>query len=191
MLIRITAIIFFTTAVSSVIFQGKAFALLKVFEERLGGIGESATLIGWLAFIVFAIASMAQLAVGNLLDRYGPRLVFSGVALIQIAFFLMMPGLTDWAALLVALSFMLGAFGQIRIKDYMIGRMAKSELRASIYGTRYIVSFAALAAVLPMISYVHANLGFDVLFRILAILLAVLVLPGRLPSPTPEPVAAE
>jgi MFS family permease len=196
MLIRITAIIFFTTAVSSIIFQGTTFALPKVFEERLVGIGQSATLIGWLAFIVFAIASMAQLVVGNLLDRYGPRLVFSGVAVIQIVFFLMMPGLTDWPALIVALCFMLGAFGQIPINDYMIGRMAKSELRASIYGTRYIVSFAVLAAVLPLIAYVHANWGFDVLFRIravaaFAILLAVLLLPGRLPSPVPEPVAAE
>ena len=53
-----------------------------------------------------------------------------------------------------------------------------------------------LAAVLPLIAYVHANWGFDVLFRILAvaafaILLAVMLLPGRLPSPVPEPVAAE
>jgi MFS family permease len=197
MLIRITAIIFFTTAVSSIIFQGTTFALPKVFEERLGGLAESATLIGWLAFIVFAIASMAQVVVGNLLDRYGPRLVFSGVAAIQIVFFLMMPGLSDWPALIVALGFMLGAFGQIPINDYMIGRMAKSELRASIYGTRYIVSFAVLAAVLPLIAYVHANWGFDLLFHILAaaataILIAVSLLPGRLPSPAPEPpVAAE
>jgi len=194
MLIRVTAIIFFTTAVSSIIFQGTTFALPKVFEERLTGIAASATLIGWLAFLVFAIASMAQLVVGNLLDRLGPRPVFAGVAAIQIVFFLMMPGLTDWPALIVALCFMLGAFGQIPINDYMIGRMAKSELRASIYGTRYIVSFAVLAAVLPLIAYVHANWGFDVLFRILAlaafaILAAVLMLPGRLPQP--EPVPAE
>ncbi len=94
MLIRVTAIIFFTTAVSSIIFQGTTFALPKVFEERLGGIAESRQrFIGWLAFLVFAIASMAQLVVGNLLDRYGPRLVFSGVAVIQIIFFLLMPGL--------------------------------------------------------------------------------------------------
>ncbi|MBU2533703.1 MAG: MFS transporter [Alphaproteobacteria bacterium] len=190
MLLRITVIIFFTTAVSSIIFQGTTFTLPKVFEERLGGIGSSATVIGWLAFIVFAIASFAQVVVGNLLDRYGPRLVFASVAAIQIVFFLIMPGLTDWAALFVALCFMLGAFGQIPINDYMIGRMAKSELRASIYGARYIVSFAVLAAVLPLISWVHSNWGFDVLFHILAaaamaILAAVLLLPGRLPEPVP------
>jgi MFS family permease len=196
LLIRITTIIFFTTAVASIIFQGTTFALPKVFDERLGGIAPTATLVGWLAFVVFAIASFAQLVVGRLLDIYGPRLVFSGVATIQIIFFLLMPGLKDWPALIVALSFMLGAFGQIPINDYMIGKMAKSELRASIYGTRYIVSFAVLAAVLPLIAWVHYNWGFDVLFYILAtsaaaILCAVALLPGRLPEPAPAQVPAE
>lgn len=187
LLIRVSAIIFFTTAISSIIFQGTTFSLPKVFDERLGGIAPSATVVGWMAFIVFAIASMAQLVVGSLLDRYGPRAVFATVAVIQIGFFALMPGLKDWPALLVALGFMLGAFGQIPINDYMIGRMAKSELRASIYGARYIVSFGVLAAVIPLIAWVYGNWGFDTLFRILgvaagAILLAVLLLPARLPA---------
>ena len=135
---------------------------------------------------MFAVASVAQLIVGSLLDRLGPRLVFMGVAAIQVVFFLMMPGLKDWAALIVALAFMLGAFGQIPINDYMIGRLAKSELRASIYGVRYVVSFAVLAATLPLIAWVHQTWGFDMLFRILAgaavaIFLAVALLPARLP----------
>lgn len=196
MLIRISTIILFTTAVSSIIFQGTTFTLPKVFDERLGGIAPTATLVGWLAFIVFAVASFAQVAVGMLLDRHGARAVFSGVAVIQIVFFLMMPGLTDWMALAVALGFMLGAFGQIPINDYMIGKMAKSELRASIYGTRYVVSFAVWAVVVPLIAWVHHHWGFDMLFYILAaaataILGAVLMLPHRLPEAQPAPAPAE
>ena len=113
-----------------------------MFDERLGGIAGSATVIGWLAFVVFAIASMAQLVVGRLLDTLGPRIVFMVVAAMQLVFFLLMPGLTDWTALAVALGFMLGAFGQIPINDYMIGRMARSEFRGTVYGVRYVVSFS-------------------------------------------------
>jgi MFS family permease len=194
MLIRVSMIIFFTTAVSSIIFQGTTFTLPKVFDERLGGIATSATMVGWLAFVVFAVASFAQIVVGKALDVHGPRTVFAVVAVIQIVFFSIMPGLTDWFALAVALGFMLGAFGQIPINDYMIGKMAKSELRASIYGTRYVISFAVWAIVVPLIAWVHHNWGFDVLFYILAasalaILGAVLMLPGRLPEP--QPVAAQ
>ncbi len=188
LLIRISAIIFFTTAVSSIVFQGTTFALPKVFDERLQGIAQSATMVGWLAFVVFSVASVAQVIVGRMLDRYGPRSVFMAVALIQIIFFLVMPGLSDWFALSVALGFMLGAFGQIPINDYMIGRMAKSELRASIFGARYIVSFVVWATVVPLIAWVHHNWGFDVLFYILAgaailIFLAVATLPRELPDP--------
>ena len=193
--VRLMAIVFFTTAVSGIIFQSTTFALPKVFEERLAGIAGSATLIGWLVFIVFAVASLAQVVVGNLLDRIGPRSVFMGVAAIQVVFFSAMPGLTDWPALLVALAFMLGAFGQIPINDYMIGKMAKSESRASIYGMRYVVTFAVLGATLPLIAWVHQGWGFDMLFKILAVaaavtFAAVALLPSRLPEESATPARA-
>ena len=88
---------------------------------------------------------MAQLVVGSMLDRFGPRQVFLTVAVIQIIFFTLMPGLVDGVALLVAFGFMLGAFGQIPINDYMIGKMASGAFRARIYGVRYVVSFTVLA----------------------------------------------
>ena len=100
LLIRVSSIVFLTTAVSSIIFQSTTFALPKMFEERLQGLtqdlalwldgassnaqGDVATVIGSLAFTVFAVASMAQLVVGSMLDRYGPRRVFSVVAVMQL-----------------------------------------------------------------------------------------------------------
>jgi MFS family permease len=209
LLFRVAAIVFLTTAVSSVIFQSTTFALPKIFDERLQGLaadlaawmdgvagageGDVATMIGSLAFIVFAVASIAQLVVGMMLDRFGPRSVFMTVAAIQIVFFSAMPGLTDAVALAVALGFMLGAFGQIPINDFMIGKTASGAYRARIYGVRYVVSFTVLAVTLPLIAFVYQNWGFDTLFRILAvaafvILVAVAILPKQLPT---EKLAAE
>jgi MFS family permease len=195
LLVRVSAIVFLTTAVSSIVFQSTTFALPKVFDERLGGISVSATAIGGLAFLVFALGSMGQLIVGHYLDRLGPRTVFIAAAAIQVVFFLAMPGLADWAALLCAMAFMLAAFGQIPINDYMIGRLADGEWRARIYGVRYVVSFTVLAAALPLIAFVYENWGFDALFRVLAvsaavILAAVLLLPQRLPQPQAVPARA-
>jgi MFS family permease len=195
LLLRVSAIVFLTTAVSSIVFQSTTFALPKVFDERLGGITASATALGGLAFLVFALGSMGQLVVGHFLDRVGPRTVFIAAAAIQVVFFLAMPGLSDWAALLCAMAFMLAAFGQIPINDYMIGRLADGEWRARIYGVRYVVSFTVLAAALPLIAFVYENWGFDALFRVLAasaavILAAVLMLPQRLPQPQVAPARA-
>ncbi len=212
MLLRISAIVFLTTAVSSLVFQSTTFALPKIFDERLQGIaaqitqwlsatgvpaakGDIATAIGAFTFIVFAVASMAQLVVGALLDKLGPRTVFMIVAAIQVVFFAAMPGLKDGYALAAALGFMLGAFGQIPINDFMIGKMASGEARARIYGVRYVVSFTAFALALPLIAFVYGNYGFDTLFRLMAaaaalIFAAVACLPYRLPTPHAAPVAA-
>ena len=198
---RVSVIVFVTTAVSSIVFQSTTFALPKIFAERLQDVGASlegalglpgrvdlATVIGALAFVVFAVASMAQLVVGSLLDRYGPRPVFMIAAAIQVVFFAAMPAVQNWTALAVALGFMLGAFGQIPINDYMIGKMAQGEARARVYAIRYVVSFTALAAALPLIAFVYEGWGFDTLFRLLAvtafvIFIAVSLLPRRMPAP--------
>jgi MFS family permease len=204
LMLRVSTIVFLTTAITSIIFQSTTFALPKIFDERLRGIaaeaghwaGDSsiATMVGGFAFAVFTIASVAQLIVGKLLDRYGPRSVFMSVAVIQIVFFALMPGLHDAAALAVALGFMLGAFGQIPINDYMIGKMASGAFRARVYGMRYVVSFTVLAAALPLIGFIYANWGFDMLFRVLAVsALATLGIVSCLPRTMPVErfVAAE
>ncbi len=212
LLLRVSAIVFLTTAVASVIFQSTTFALPKIFDERLQGLAarlsawaeglpaagqaDLATTVGSLAFLVFAVASLAQVVVGGLLDRFGARPIFMAVAAIQIVFFALMPGLHDGAALAVALGFMLGAFGQIPINDYMIGKIAHGAYRARVYGVRYVVAFTVLALTLPLIAFVYETWGFDSLFRILAaaalvILVAVAALPRRLPAPEPAPLATE
>ena len=117
------------------------------------------------------------------------------VAIIEVVFFSAMPGLTDGYALAVALGFMLGAFGQIPINDFMIGKMASGAARARIYGIRYVVSFTALAASLPLIAFIYGNWGFDFLFVILAgaavvILVAAFCLPKRLPIAEAQSMSA-
>ena len=202
MLLRVSLIVFMTTAVSSIIFQSTTFALPKIFDERLqglstevvgwlrdlglGGRADVATMVGVFAFSVFAIASMAQLVVGSLLDRFGARPVFMGAAAVQLVFFALMAGQREGWALALALGFMLGAFGQIPINDFMIGKMASGAARARVYGIRYVVSFTALAAALPLISLVYERWGFDMLFYVLSAAAAVIfVLVSCLPRKLP------
>jgi len=208
LLLRVSLIVFMTAAVSSIIFQATTFALPKIFDERLqglasaaaawlqghglGGRADVATMVGVFAFTVFAIASMAQLVVGSLLDRLGARPVFMGAAAVQLVFFALMAGSREGWALALALGFMLGAFGQIPINDFMIGKMASGAARARVYGIRYVVSFTALAAALPLIAFVYERWGFDTLFYVLsasaaAIFALVSCLPRRLPAASVAP----
>ena len=100
---RVLICVYMTAVVGSIVFQSTTVALPEIFEERLIGLAdtaanvlialklESASVIGGLAFLVFAVASLAQLVTGHMLDRWGARPTLALVTIIQIAAFLMMP----------------------------------------------------------------------------------------------------
>ena len=187
LLIRIFAIVFFSTAVGSLVFQSTTFSLPKIFDERLGDLAISATLVGWYAFVVFAIASMGQLVVGYLLDRFSIKAVFVAVAIFQVVFFLAMIGRVGSIALLISIAFMLVVFGQIPINDVLVGRVTKTEWRSRAYGLRYVIGFTVMASAVPMVAWIYARWSFDALFIVLAaagagILIAVMMLPRQLAS---------
>lgn len=173
-LLRVFAIIFFTTAVGGLIFQSTTFALPRIFAERLTDFAISATQVGWYAFLVFSLAALAQLLIGYLVDNHSLRRVFAVVALLQAVFFYLMIQLQGLAALLVAIAFMFVVFGQIPINDVLVGRMARSEWRSRAYALRYVVTFSVMASAVPLIGWLHANGGFSRLFGVLAFAAALI-----------------
>lgn len=182
-LVRVFAIIFFTTAMGGLIFQSTTFALPKIFAERLADFAGSATMVGWYAFLVFSLAALAQLVIGYLVDNHSIRFVFATVALFQALFFYLMIHLDGLAALLVSIAFMFVVFGQIPINDVLVGRMARSEWRSRAYALRYVVTFSVMASAVPLIGWIHGNWGFARLFSLLAVVAllifsATLLLPG-------------
>ena len=182
--VRVLSIIVFTTAIGGLIFQSTTFALPKIFDERLTEIAASATAVGGYAFLVFAVAALAQLVVGYLVDRHSVRTVFGFVACLQAVFFAIMYQLTGVPALIVAIAFMLVVFGQIPINDVLVGRITRSEWRSRVYALRYIVTFSVMASTLPLIAGIHAIWGFSALFVVMAvaasaIFAAVMVLPRK------------
>ena len=185
-LIRVFAIIFITTALGGLIFQSTTFALPKVMDERLAGLAESASMVGWYTFIVFTVAAFAQLVAGHLVDRHSVRGVFAWISFLQVVFFVLMIQTTGYHALAIATAFMLVVFGVIPVKDTLVGRMARSEWRSRAYATSYIINFSVSGMAVPLIAWIHYAWGFDVLFGALAVI-ALLITIGALLLPRGEP----
>ncbi len=184
MLRRVFIIVMLAAALGGLVFQSTTFALPRIFDERLTSMAVSATSVGTYAFLVFAVAAFAQLAVGWLVDHHSVRVVFAVVAGSQAVLFAVMRELTGLPALLVALGFMLAVFGQIPITDVLVGRITRSEWRARVYSLKYIINFSVSASALPLIAWLHAGWGFGALFAVLSvtatcIFAAVLALPRR------------
>jgi MFS family permease len=168
-LIRIFAVIFFTTAIGGLIFQSTTFALPKIFDERLGSLAGSATMVGWYAFLAFSLAALAQLVVGYLIDNHSVRNIFAAVAILQAIFFFSMTKANGFGALIVSVAFMFVVFGQIPINDVLVGRMAHSEWRSRAFALRYIITFSVMASAVPFIGWIHGQWGFNRLFTILGV----------------------
>ncbi|MGI9464511.1 MAG: MFS transporter, partial [Aestuariivirgaceae bacterium] len=147
--VRVMAIVMFTTALGGLVFQSTTFALPKIMDEKAAGIAGSATLVGWLAFLAFAVGSMGQLVVGYFVDRFSPRRAFLIIGMLQVTFFAFMPGLAGWPAVLCAMAFMFASFGQIPINDVLVGRVAQSQWRSRILALRYMITITIMAAALP------------------------------------------
>ena len=175
-LVRLFSIIFFSTAVGGLVFQSTTFSLPKVFEERLGDIAGSASLIGWYAFLVFALAGFAQLVVGHLVDRHSIRTVFAFVAGLQVPAYMLAVGLSGLPVLVGAVAFMLLIFGQIPINDALLSRITTPQYRSRVYAIKFVLSFSVAAAAIPTVALLHETTGFDGMFVAMAAVAAVIFL---------------
>ena len=181
-LVRVFIVVFASTALGGLIFQSTTFALPKVIDERLSDLTVSVTAVGWYAFSVFALASVGQLIVGYLVDRWPLKLVFLAVAAGQCLFALVLVNSSGIATIVVCITFMLVVFGQIPINDVLIGRVTNSDWRSRALAARYIITFSVSATAIPMIAWTHTTWGFGAFFMILAaVAVAILIFVSFLP----------
>ncbi|MGH6879484.1 MAG: MFS transporter [Hypericibacter sp.] len=169
LLLRVGLVLFVATICDSVIFNATTIAMPKVFAEHLAAFTDSTLGIGALLSIVYVVAAMAQLLVGQLIDKRGVGRVFLPVAALQVPLLIvasMSPGI---AILPIAVALMFSVFGLIPILDAMVAVIVDERWRARVYAMGYVLSFGASPLAVPLIAYTHdAAGGFSTLFLALA-----------------------
>ena len=195
---RVFAVLAVATMCSGVIFAAVTNAMPKIFDERLTQLVHTTTGIGTLISAVYVIAAMAQLLVGQLIDRRSLRSVFLTLALLQAPLLVLAGLLTDWAMLGLAVAMMFVIFGLIPINDAMVARYTPETWRSRIYALRYVVSFGASLPAIPLVAYLQpkAGVSFVPLFGVLAAialgtLAAAFFFPGQVRGTAPATAPAE
>jgi MFS family permease len=189
--VRVFVIVLVASICGGVIFNSTTVAMPKVFDERLQSLVSTTLGVGVLIFFVYAIAAMAQLIVGYLIDRHPIRNVFVTVAAMQVLLLFLASGSQQAVMLVVALGMMFFIFGQVPINDAMVAAYTDDHWRSRMLSLRYVVSFGANAASVPLIAWTYgATGGFGELFVVLggmaAFMLAMaLFYPVRSPRAVP------
>jgi len=171
---RIFVVLLVATTCGGVIFNAATIAMPKIFDERLTALTQTTSGIGLFVCAVYVLAALAQLCVGQLIDRYPLRQVFVPVAALQAPLLLLAVSLQNWAMLAVAIGIMFFVFGQIPINDAMVARYTDEAWRSRVFAVRYVVSFGASSLSVPLVGWLHdAGGGFERLFTVLAAFAAV------------------
>jgi MFS family permease len=177
---------------SSLIFNFTTNGNGHLLTERLRGLIDDPARIGVLLAIVYTIASLAQLVVGKLIDRYPLKWVYLPIVAMQVPLFLLAAGAGGWALYVVVLAFMIFVFGAIPFVDAMIVQYVDDRMRSRVAGIRLAVSFGVSSLAVYLLGPTVKAAGFGTLLTVMALISActtffVAMLPGRIPVAAAAP----
>ncbi len=186
---RVFAVLTCTTTLGSLIFNFTTNGNGELLRQRIAAIATDPATLGLLLAAVYAIASIAQVVVGRLIDRFPIKRVFLPIVAAQVVCFVLAANAEGWSFYVFAIAYMTFVFGAIPFTDAIIARFVDDSMRSRVAGLRLAVSFGfSSLAVWALGPFVKAS-GFATLLWVMAVIaslttVAVFFLPAHDPEPT-------
>jgi MFS family permease len=187
--VRVFAVLTCTTTLGSLIFNFTTNGNGELLRERISAIASDPAALGLLLAGVYAIASVAQVVVGRLIDRFPVKRVFLPIVAAQVVCFVFAANAQGWVFYVFAVAYMTFVFGAIPFTDAIIARFVDDSMRSRVAGLRLAVSFGISSlAVWALGPFVKAG-GFTTLLWTMAGIallttIAVMFLPAHDPTET-------
>ena len=156
----------------------------QLITERFRGIIEDPATLGILLAAVYAVASIAQVVVGRLIDKYPLKKLYFWIVIGQIPLLFAAANAQGWTLFVLLTASMAFIFGAIPFTDAMIVRYVDDRLRSRVAGMRLAVSFSISSTAVWLLGPAVKGLGFNVVFMVMAGIAActaamVFLLPGE------------
>lgn len=173
-----------TATTTSLLFNITTNGNTQLLAQKLDGLVSDSSQLGLLLAAIYALASLAQLVVGRLLDKLPVKPLFFGVLFLQIVMFGVASQTTGWAWYVAAIGYMVMVFGSIPFSDTMVVRYIDDTMRSRVSGTRIAISFGISSLAVYLLGPVVKHAGFTQLMLGLTVVAAmgalmVLFLPGE------------
>ena len=189
-MLRIVVIMTITAITGSLLFNFTTNGNGELLRERFAGIVEDPATLGLLLASVYAIASLAQIVVGRLIDRYPLKRIYVGVVMLQAPLLLLAANAQGWWLFALQIAIMVSIFGAIPFTDAMVVRYVDDRMRSRVSGIRIGVSFGVSSLAVWALGPLVKASGFGWLLGLMAgiaivTLACALMLPdARQTSPT-------
>lgn len=140
----------------------------ELLKARVAELAASPWLLSMALLVIFSVASLMQLVVGALIDRYPLKNVYLPILLCQVPLFLLASQVDGWALVAVTTLFMVFVFGAIPFTDAMIVRYIDDRMRSRVTGMRLAIGFGVSSLVTAGIGPSVKEAGFPALLMLLA-----------------------
>jgi MFS family permease len=172
LLARVLMVVTFSSAFGGLIFNFTTNGNAQLLAERMRGLVEDPAALGGLLALVYTMASIAQLVVGRLIDRFPLKRLYLPVVAAQIPLFLLASRATGFPLYLYLTLVMTFVFGSIPFVDALIVRYVDDRVRSRIAGVRLAVTFGVSSLAVYLLGPLVKSAGFDVLMATMAVLAA-------------------
>src|SRR5690606_3581789 len=136
--------------------------------ERFAGLIGDPAMIGLLLAAVYVLASLAQVAVGHLIDRLPLRRLYLCIVLAHIPWLPLAATASGRWEFIARLGAMVFIFGAIPFADAMIVKYVEDSVRSRVAGMRLAVSFGVSSIAVWLLGPVVKASGFTTLFLAMA-----------------------
>ena len=173
MLARAFAVMTVAAVASSLIFNFTTNGNGQLLTARFVGVIEDPAVLGAMLALVYTIASLAQIAVGRMIDAmpFKPLQLWMSVA--QIPLLIIAAHTQDWWLFAALLAVMIFIFGSIPFTDAMIVRYVDDRLRSRVAGMRLTVAFGISSLAVWLLGPLVKSIGFTYALWILAGIAAI------------------
>jgi MFS family permease len=165
---RVLAVMTTASATGGIIFNLTTNGNAQLLTERFRGLMQDPAWLGLLLGSIYAVASLAQVVVGRLIDRVPLKPLYLGVALLQVPVLLWASQAQGWWLYAGLLGMMIFIFGAIPFTDAMIARYVDDSMRSRVAGVRLAVSLGISSLAVWLLGPVVKGMGFDTLLLVLA-----------------------
>jgi MFS family permease len=173
MLARAFAVMTVAAVASSLIFNFTTNGNAQLLSEGFRGVVEDPALLGAMLALVYAIASLAQIVVGRLIDSMPFKPLQLWMSIAQVPLLILAAYSHDWWLFAALLAVMVFVFGSIPFTDAMIVRYVDDRLRSRVAGMRLTVAFGISSLAVWLLGPLVKNIGFANALWILAGIAAV------------------
>ena len=168
LLARVFLVMTLAATSGSLLFNFATNGNYELLHERFASISSDPAKLGLLLGAVYAVASVAQLVVGRLLDRFDLKTFYLCVLACQVPFLALAAYADGWMLYLLQLVFMIAIFGAIPFTDAMIVRYVDDRMRSRVAGMRLAVALGASSIAVWLLGPLVRQAGFTVLLWIMA-----------------------